>query len=144
MKKFTIIAIFLTLVSFGCKKEKSVTPIPTPAAVSYTSADSAVSGDWILSSVESYVSGPLALTVPHNDPVNCHLNLQLVGLDGPGGWKNAVYGLNCTNVAIPWRLYAGMIEMNGTLYTIISQSSTNMVLQIGSMPTSATKFYLYK
>jgi hypothetical protein len=144
MKKFTIIAIFLTLVSFGCKKEKTPTPITPAPASSYTAADSAISGDWILNVTESYVNGSLVYSTPHSDPANCHLNLQLIESITPGGWKKCIYGLNCTNVALEWRLNTGMIEIHTDLYTILSQSSNSLVLQNGSPATSAIRFHFTK
>ncbi len=151
MKNIIVLAFALVFTSIGCKKEeKAATPSPTPTpSITYTSADSATSGNWILDVTETYVDGALVLSTLHSDPVYCHLDLQLAEstiAGAPGNWKACVYGLNCTNVAIQWRLNTGMIEIDSDLYTIVSQSTTNLVLQFGSMSVgnTAMKYYLHK
>jgi hypothetical protein len=152
MKNLPLLFICLLLISIGCKKEeKAASPsTTTPVTLSYTSADSAISGNWILDLYEVYSAGALVGSTPHSDPVNCHLDLQLTQSTISGSapdWKTCIYGLSCTNSVNQWRLNSGMLELNGGLYlwTIVSQSATNLVIQLGSMSVgTASKCYLHK
>lgn len=144
--------IFTIALLFGCKKEenKAPTPAPTPTpTIVYTAADSAISGDWILDLEELYNSGVIFMSTAHTDPVNCHLNLQLIPYTtGDVTYKNCIYGLACHNGASAWRLNASGIDFVNAIFTIVSQSNTNLVLQYGSINTtpgsSAQKYYFHK
>ena len=153
MKQIIVTALLLVLISVGCKKnEKAITPTtPTPASTAYTSADTAISGNWVLDVTENYNNGTLYLTTPHSDPVNCHLDLQIVESTlTPGNtqsWKNCIHGLNCSNNTYQWRLTSGRLDINTHLYTIVSQSTTNLIILDGSISVGGgygIKYYLHK
>lgn len=154
MKQTALLILLLVLICAGCKKEdKASTPATTPVTTStgYTSADSAISGDWILDVTENYNDGVLILTTPHSDPVNCHLDLQIVESTlSPGNtqsWKNCIHGLTCSNNTYQWKLSSGKLDINNFLRTIVSQSATNLVLLEGSVSTGGgygIKYYLHK
>jgi hypothetical protein len=146
--------LFVLLLGYSCKKEEKAQappPSPTPTATGYTSADSAISGDWLLDLTEVYNNGSLIQSTPHSDPVNCHLDLQIVESTlTPGNtdsWKNCIEGLNCTNYTLQWRLSSGKLDINNLLRTIVSQTSTNLVLLQGSISSgggTAIKYYFHK
>lgn len=147
MKNIIGLSLFVLLIIAGCKKEeKAASPSTPPVTSAFTSADSTISGDWILDLSEVYLSGGIVSSTPHSDPVNCHLVLNLVESGTPGGWKNSIFALNCTNLAQQWRLNTGYLDLQATLYQIVSQTSTNLELQYGSMSpgNTAQKFYLHK
>lgn len=148
MKKLPFFIICIVFIATSCKKEeKTPTPsTPVPVASPFTAADSAISGDWILDLTEVYLSGSIVSSTPHSDPLNCHLVLNLVESGTPGGWKNSIFGLNCTNLAQQWRLNTGYLDLQATLYIIVSQTSSTLELQYGSMGAgnTAQKFYLHK
>ena len=125
----------------------STSPTPTPTS-NFTSADSAISGNWILDLTELYSipSGTLISSQPHSDPANCHLNLQLAVANGYSpslNYKQCVYGLGCSPTASVWRLNAGDLELANALYIIISQTPTNLVLEL-SNGSGKMKCYLHK
>jgi len=152
MKKLMYLFIVMLLANACKKDEKAPAPATPPVTTSaYTSADSAISGDWILDVYETYNNGSLLTTTPHADPVNCHLDLEIIESTlSPGNtqsWKKCIHGLNCSNVTYEWRLNSGKLDINNQLYTIVAQTATNLEISYGSISAGggiAQKWYLHK
>lgn len=148
MKRLLIIAVAGTLLFSACKK--SDPPAKTSGGQttqSLSSQDSSLVGDWALDLQEVYNNGTLVASIPHSDPVNCHLNLKSTFVPGTTTCqKDCIYGLSCTQVNTWWTSSTGLLNVGGN-YTIVSLTSTNLVLQTGSISSSggqANKYYLHK
>lgn len=143
--KNLLIVTSLILICMGCKKS-DVAPAQnqTVTSISYSHADSLISGNWILDKDELYNQGVLQSTTNHTDPVNCHMNLQLMLYQAPDtNWKSGIFGLSCNNATGPWKLNNG-IDINSTVYNILLQSNTNLVIQWAISPGLTQKYYLHK
>lgn len=148
MKRTIYLLILIPLILLSCQQDDSTDP-----AVQFqlTAEEQAISGDWILDQTELYLNGLLGTTTPHNDPVNCHLNLQAAPYSAQPqqgtSYKNCLFGLDCTDVVYPWYLETGKLALGSALYTIVSQTSTTLVIQRGTISQgggAAYKFYLHK
>ena len=153
MKKIILFAVAcFAIVISSCNQNSpapapaSSAPTPTPTS-NFTSADSAISGNWILDLTELYSlpSNTLTIAIPHNDPAVCHLNLMLITAYG-NDYKQCISGLACPTAAssTAWRLVGGDLDVGGEIMIIESQTATNLVLRIPGSNTGYLKKYLHK
>jgi len=139
--------LFLCVLVVACKKKAATPATPTatppPAAATMSSLDSCMLGDWALDSTQLYSNGYQGATL-YNDPINCHLHLMSTP-DTPI-MRVGYYGLDCNNTITQWNITSGKLNVGGTLYQIISYSSTNLVILYGSTGMNGTglKYHLHK
>jgi hypothetical protein len=148
MKRYLLWFSIITLGFISCQQEDPGTP---QVQFQLSADEQAISGDWILDQTELYLNGALYTTTPHNDPVNCHLNLQAAPFSAQPqqgiSYKNCLFGLDCNDIVYYWYLESGKLALSSVLYTIVSQTSTTLILQRGTISQgggTAFKYYLHK
>jgi len=129
LKSILLVAV-ISLLAISCSPEYGP-----------NSSEQDLIGDWKLNQTITYSYGVAGPPESFSDPVNCHLNLKSSAYNED--YLNVTHGLSCTPVNAYWRLEDGVLNLSGIMYQIISQSSSELVIQYGSTSADlAIKYYL--
>lgn len=121
----------------------AITVIACEKEADLTDAENALVGDWTLNTTETYTNGVLSQTIPHTDPTNCHLELKSTEHKDQEGSLNCENGLSCQPHNNWWQLEGAVLQVGSNPYTIVTQSSSTLILQLGDPASSSGSYKHY-
>jgi hypothetical protein len=132
MKRYIYLALLFVLLLTGCSPEYSP-----------SSEEQNLVGNWIHDKTEMYANGALVQTELHSDPAQCFLNLKSSEYEFKEDALEGNGGVNCTIGDFYWNVDGAYLILQGISYQILTSSSTNLVIQSGSISSTGGGAYKY-